>query len=363
MAEPENFTAEQAQALLEEVMGKTPDTATTVVVPADTAHAPVPVVPETPIVPVVEEKKEPAATVVPAAVTEVKPAETPAVVPAAPVTTVTTDPYAWVNEIPEALRDKVVKEIQARQQTEHRNRSDSGRIAALQRKLGDVERERTRPPAVKPAPAAQPKPTPEGWTEVVKSDPELAKAVEARVKSEVDTAVDAVKAEIQELRETAVEPLHENERQRYLTQEREALKRVVHNYEEVTGSPVYREWLDNYAAPGVRKLAYDSVDHRDAIFVLQNYAQFMTANGYGEAPKAPVVEKKPDTQAPVVPVVSDTSAADKIEAARAAALKTPSVVPASTPMLSGGGTNGPVRAGDEAERIFLESYNKINKKT
>jgi len=361
MAEPENFTAEQAQALLEEVMGKTPEVATVVVVPADAAHAPpVPVV-ETPVVPVVEEKK--VETPVTPATPEVKPAETPAVVPAAPVTTVTTDPYAWVNEIPEALRDKVVKEIQARQQTEHRNRSDSGRIAALQRKLGDVERERTRTPAPqKPAPAAQPKPTPEGWTEVVKSDPELAKAVEARVKSEVDTAVDAVKAEIQELRETAVEPLHENERQRYMAQERESLKRAVNNYEEVTGSPAYREWLDNYAAPGVRKLAYESLDHRDAITVLQNYAQDMIRLGFAEAPKAPVVEKKPDTQAPVVPAAPDTSAADKIEAARAAALKAPSVVSASTPTPSGGGLSGPVSK-DDAERIFLESYNKITKKT
>jgi hypothetical protein len=345
MAEPEQFTPEQAQSLLEEVYNnKTPTNATPVTPEAPAApEVETPAVPETPEPAKLPVETEPAA---PAAEPEKKPE------PQAPA-----DPYAWVNDIPETLREKVLQEINQRVAVEHRNRSDSGRIRALNNKLLELERERTAKPAEQPAAPPAPK-TPEQWAKLAKDDPEIAEAIEARVKSEIDATREQLLSEVKELKKTEQDRLA-RESQQYVEQEAEMLRRIVPNYEEVIAHPAYSQWLQYEAEPGIREIALKSHDHRDAVRVLKLYADTMQAR-FGNPTNTPATPT-PSTQ-PAQPDPAKQQA-DQIEAERRAKLNAPPAAPAKTPVAPASfDPKGPVTK-DDQERIFLEYYNKLNKKT
>lgn len=349
MADIEQFTEEQAQKLLEESYpGAKPEVVST-----------------TPPIPALETPAEPEKTEVeqeapkgPAAATEVEGATgaTGTAEPAKPDATkppaVAEDNYKWLEALPEDARERVQAEIDRRLQVEHQERSSRGRIAAYQKQILEAQRKIANQPATQPAPAERQTPqTPENWQEVVKSDPELAKAIEAHVKSEVESAVQSVRTDLQELRKTAIDPLYENQEQQYVETQRQELERMVPNVHEVISSPQYAEWLKS-ASQGIRNLALTSTDAQDAIVVLRQYADDMVRTGRARPQPAP------STVTP--PTSVDTTEADKIAAERDRKLKAQTVVP-SAPIAPVAGTrNGPVTS-EDAEKIFLEAYNKFMK--
>jgi len=320
--------------------------------PALEAAAPTPdPTPEPTQVPVEEKKEEEAAPPEPAQPEPEKNGEEkkPEPAPAKP------DPYDWLKDVPESLRDKVQAEINARAQLEHRVKSDDGRVRGMQEKLLAAQRKlsqiTTSPTASKPpAPADQPS-TPEGWKEIIKSDPELAKAIEGMVQARVEAAVRPVEDKFQELHKTAIDPLYERQQQQYAENQWNELTRMVPNVQEVVTSEAYSNWLEKHASPGIRYLATTSLEATDAIAVLQAYANDMINLGYA---------KRPDPPAPATQPV-DTSAADKIEAERKAKLAatTPTSGPPIAPVPGKG--NGPLTV-DDAQKILEEEYRKLMKK-
>lgn len=342
----ENLTPEQAQSLFEESFK------------AIKANEALPVEPAPVVEPVVEAVEEPAEEVVaepalvePAKVEEAKPVESK------PVETVPTDPYVWLKDVPETVRQKVMDEINTKLQLEHRVRSDDGRVKAHQEKVLKLQRQlaeaQQRPTASKqPAPAERQ--VPEAWQQIVKSDPELAAAFEARVKQEVDSAVGSIRNELQEFRRTAIEPLYEHTSQQYVEEQKQSLRQLVPNYEQVVASPEYNDWINNYASEGIRRLALTSTDAQDAYNVLRYYANDMVAMGRAPAPQQP---------SPVQATPPVTSDADKIAATRAEKLAATPPAKSPTAIAPTGNPGKKDFTKEEAEALFMEEWKKLNKRT
>jgi hypothetical protein len=266
------------------------------------------------------------------------------------------DPYAWVESLPEETRAKVIQEIQAKLTYEHQFRSNNGRIRNLQQKLLEAQKQISESrPATKPATAErQPPSTPEGWQELMKNEPDLAAAIEARVKSEIESAVGSVKSELQEFKKTAVDPLHEHQREQYVEHQRNELKRLVPNYEQVVSDPNYPRWLETVASPGMRHLALHSVEASDAYTVMQQYANDMVRMGiYKPAPAA--------TPAAPPPAPQNNEAADKLAAARAAKLNSPPPT-SQTPIAPVGGPTKAEITVEEGQAMLEKIWAELNPK-
>lgn len=332
MADIEQFTEEQAQKLLEETYTNNGNPPATDVVEST---------------PALEEAPAETTTEVAEATDTATPVET-----AAPVEDAN-NPYSWVDSIPdEALRNKVVEQIQAKLQADHAAKSQTGRAKALQQKLLESERRiSTSRPQGKPAAPAEPATltTPEGWLNLAKNDPELAEAIEARVKSEINAAVGSVRGELQELRQTHIIPQEERNREQYVEHERQQLKALVPNYEQVVNSREYANWLENHASNSTRHMAMTSNDHRDAIAALQLYANDMVALGY---------YKPPVSAAPVSAAATTTEQADKIAASRAAKASATVVIPSAPLAPVASSKTGPINA-EDAQKILEDTWNKI----
>lgn len=345
----ENLTVEQAEALLNETFNslqkQEPVGTMQAIVPTEQVvetTTPAPVVEETPAV--VEETPQPEATTAAPAPAASETTPTPSSEPA--------NPYAWVEALPDEVKQKVILEINERYKHEHQARSDAGRVKALQRKLLEQEQRaaQAKQPASQPAPAGSQPTTPESWQSLAKGDPELAEAIEARVKSEIETAVGSVRNELQEMKKLAVDPLHEQNAQEYRQAQYQELKRIVPNVDEVIRSREYNTWLENDASDGIRELARRSLDHRDAVNVLRAYAADMQAMGYDRVPPAPAA-------------AAATTNADAIAEARNKQLQSPAPrTTVSVAPVASLNANGPMTK-DDAQAYFDQVVAKLMKKT
>src|SRR5690606_7028092 len=138
MADPTEISVEDAENFLQDdfnkLSGKPPVEAPAE--PAEPAEAPA----ETPEVAEPKEGEEQAAAPEESA--------TPAAPEAQP------NPYDWIEKIEDKeVKDKIIGEIQARMQAEHRIRSDNGRVAAFQRQarelkqaLAQLKEQKNKPP-------------------------------------------------------------------------------------------------------------------------------------------------------------------------------------------------------------------------
>jgi len=333
MADPTEISVEDAENFLQDdfnkLSGKPPVEAPAE--PAEPAEAPA----ETPEVAEPKEGEEQAAAPEESA--------TPAAPEAQP------NPYDWIEKIEDKeVKDKIIGEIQARMQAEHRIRSDNGRVAAFQRQarelkqaLAQLKEQKNKPPGDGP-PAADAAPqTPEEWNSVIEADPVLAKAVQALLKSEVEAAKATVRGEFQEKLKGAVEPIYTDRVQQGRAEEQSKLLQLVPNAYEVIQSQPYQYFINNVAPPGLRELAVKSTDHRDAVAVLRDYASWMIATGQAPAPS----QQQPDP-APA----ADTSDADRIAQERANKLKT------TTP---GAAPSAPVRPGAATNNLDSEAANDL----
>jgi len=350
--EPENISVDDAQKLLEESFASFQKDA-----------PPLQIAPQEP---------EPAATPEPAEVvdTATEPVEKAPTKEEPEATTPTEEPpakpeksadkYAWVEKVPEDVRAHVLEEINQRAAAYQQWASNNGRISSMQKKILELTRELTsRTPAETPAPARPAPTTPEGWATLNKDDPELASAVEARIKAEVEAAVGPLKDALQEVRKSG-DALYEYNHQQYVEEQRAALSAQVSNYEEVVTSDSFKHWVMNIAPEAIRNTALHSVEAKDAIGVLRYYADDMIRLGYAQPST-----QQPPTQASAASSLAPTpssSTVDKIVEERGRKAGAPTVVK-SPPALSARGPidpKGPVRK-EDADAIFLEAWKSLHK--
>lgn len=303
--------------------------------------------PETPV-----EKVAPAATEVEAA-EPAKSTTTPPAATQAPAPTI----EELLEQFPEDKRAFVQQLIVDRNLYDQKFKSHQGRLAAERKQRISAEQELIKlrgrgassPPD--PALAAQSKvdhaKAIDEWKQVVEAEPTLAKAIDALTDAKTRDVETKLRAEMTSEQEA---------RQFQATEEAKAREwslvvDAVPNVTDVIRSPAFQYWKDNIAPPGIRQLAENSVDHRDALFVLHEYT-----------PYAMWVNKQEDIRAGVhQPATTATSAveADKISAQRAR--KASPVVPGAA--ISPNVTPEVGNTFDEitADRLFAEAWAKIKK--
>lgn len=326
----ENFTAEEADRLL--LGDKAPAT---------------PVVEE----PVVEETPPDEPVVEEPASTEDAPEGGEPVVEEPATTNEKVD--AWLEDVPEDVRGKVQESLDALAQAEHKLRSDDGRVRAFQRQAEELKQQLKKLSSTPQATAADTEvpSTPEEWQQLIDHDPVLAKAVEARVK-----------AEIQAFKKTNIDPIYKRQQadeaiaqSDVVTRERAKLAELIPDVDNIITQPLFRGWLENEAPPMLQEAFRNSVDHRDYLAVFNQFAVDMINTGRvqpnGQAPSA---------AAPTATPVVDPQKAQSIADSRNRKLNQPPVtgkVPAPSGAID---LNKPVSQ-DDADALLLSMWKKTHK--
>jgi len=247
----------------------------------------------------------------------------------------------WAKDLPREVQEKVLSIAQEAQYHQQRWRSDIGRQSALQNKLTEARRElarlssQVRQPQEDSDLAAATKgdhsKSLEEWNQIIEADPNLAKAIDLRIKAEVSQA----KTEIARQVDANIDPLYRHHEQAFVEEQNRILHEVVPNVDQVLQSPVYNFWINNRAAPGIRQLATTSTDASDAINVLRMYAQeapsiFNEMVSSGMLPAPQVLQQNPSQTAQPAhqqTVSNDTSVADKVAKNREQKVHAAPVVP------------------------------------
>jgi len=290
-----------------------------------------------------------------------------------PAATPTAAAVDWAKDLPKEAQEKI-QQLLINRQEYHQWRSDSGRQAALQAKLAEARREaealRARLSSQHMDVAAKQDELNqlEHWKELLKADPNLAKAFEARLAYERKD----VRAETKEHIDATVNPLYQHTEASYLEQQREALAEQVPNYQEVIKSPVYQYWINNVAPTGLRQIANTSSDIQDAVFVMRSYAEqapsiynHMVTSGMIQGQPYSAHQQQTQAQAPAVSAAS--SVADQVAQSRQERVQAaPVVTTAHNPIAtSSGGSQVSSRIGDLIDidnpavaAMFADAYNK-----
>jgi hypothetical protein len=282
----------------------------------------------------------------------------------------------WAKDLPEDVRGKI-SELLINRSDYHKWRSDTGRQAALQAKLVEARREaeslkaRLTQQHLQAAANEDQTKTIEQWSELLKADPNLAKAIESRLAYEREQ----VRAETRGHIDATVNPLYQHTEESYIEQQHAALAEQVPNYREVIASPVYKYWLDNVAPSGVKQMATTSTDVSDAVFVMRTYAgqaqdiyNYMVDSGAIQGPRisAPSSAPQPTNTQPT------SNVADKVAQSRQEkAHSAPVVVTPTNPIgQSSGGQQLSSRVGDLIDldnpavmSVFADAYNKARHHT
>lgn len=262
-----------------------------------------------------------------------------------------------VESLPEERRDFVKKLLEDRARAEQQFRSAQGRLAAERRQRQHFEQEVNKLRSHVSGNVPQDKVVAEQakadfekaiseWKEVVEAEPTLAKAIDALTDAKVEEALKAMRAELAGRDEVQERRAVEESRHR----EMELLIEAVPNALEVIQSQEFQYWKQNVASPGLRQLADNSINHMDAISVLQQYAPWAiqlaeSRNRPGDKPVAPTPEKP------------DTTVADQISNARQS--KVSPSIRGSSPRPKVSTPLGHEFSADEAERLFAEAFKKV----
>ncbi len=241
-----------------------------------------------------------------------------------------------------------------------RSRSTAGRLAKEQKQRQQVEQElvklrsrgaaRTQDPALAEQAKADYTKQIAEWQQLVEAEPTVAKAIDAltdaKVK-DVQSELSKLRSELDSRDEVGQQHQFENEKQR----EWNTLIEAVPNAPDVIRSQEFIFWKDNIAPPGLKQLAESSIDHRDALFVLQQYSPYaMWVN-----------EQRNGKPAPTNPAPAASTVADQISNVRQDKV---------SPIVQGGVVkpNTSAQPGNEfsaevGEALFREAYKKITNKS
>ena len=183
----------------------------------------------------------------------------------------------WLSGLSEDVRGKVSEKLELLAKAEQRIRSDDGRVRAFQKQAEDLKAklmQLSQPQQQTAAPT-----TPEEWQQLIEHDPVLAKAIEGQLEARV-------KAEIQELRRTTIDPLvavqesyRQAGREELVQRERAKLEQIVPDAFSIIQQPMFQGWLDNEASPIMKRMVTESEDHRDYVAVFNQFAIDMINSG------------------------------------------------------------------------------------
>lgn len=186
----------------------------------------------------------------------------------------------WLSGLSEDVRGKVSEKLELLAKAEQRIRSDDGRVRAFQKQAEDLKAKlmqlsaQNTPQQQTAAPT-----TPEEWQQLIEHDPVLAKAIEGQLEARV-------KAEIQELRRTTIDPLvavqesyRQAGREELVQRERAKLEQIVPDAFSIIQQPMFQGWLDNEASPIMKRMVTESEDHRDYVAVFNQFAIDMINSG------------------------------------------------------------------------------------
>lgn len=259
----------------------------------------------------------------------------------------------WLSKIGDKdLRSRVEEQINKAAQLEHRVRSDDGRVAAFQRKADELKLELQQLKSNRPVekPAATERTIPKEWEQVIEHDPELAKSIEALLRSEREQLREEFKKE----QHTALQPIQEEKQARYVAEERQLLEQAVPGYQDIKQSEMFKGWLQYEASPALQHAYEQSYNHRDFVAVFNQFAVDMISTGRVQAPSntAPM-----QTQQSVI----DPARASQIAANRERKLEQAPVgsrnIPAPAAVVD---PKGPMTV-EQAEDFLVRTMNKMNK--
>jgi hypothetical protein len=228
----------------------------------------------------------------------------------------------WAKDLPDAVKENLSKELQEKLYYQQKYKSDFGRQSALQRKLFETRKEmealraqiaKPQDPALAAAAKQDEAKALELWEQLKQADSNLANAIESRLKVEANQ----VRTELNSKVDATVNPLNQHIEESYVDEQRRLLQEQVPNLHEVISSPVYAEWINNRAPPGIRNLALNSVDHQDALTVLRVYSQegpqvYNEMVRSGRLPAPPTEAVTTPTQSPTTSQQANTAHADKV---------------------------------------------------
>jgi hypothetical protein len=291
----------------------------------------------------------------------------------------------WAKDLPKEVQEKVLDIANQAQYHQQRWRSDVGRQSALQSKLTEARRELAslkanrntpqNPAATAATGATPPVQTTEEWKQIIEADPSLAKAIESRIQAEVSQA----KADLNRQIDANIDPLYQHTMQTFVEEQQRILRDAIPNVDEVLQSPVYKYWINNVAAPGIKQLAETSTDSSDAINVMRIYAndaqgvyEYMVRNGMMHPLPSQQQVQQQAQPAPQQVQSSAPTLADKVAKVREQKVHAAPVVPTApvaaptTSMATSLASSKPGQQidldDDYVKRALEEAYNQYKRK-
>lgn len=176
------------------------------------------------------------------------------------------DPEEAAEEAAEAEPDDQLEKLRRdNEQLQHRVRSDSGRLGALQRKINDLEGQLTKgseTPSKEDISDAMT--SPQKWSEIKDEYPELADGLEEYIQARLGK-LDELSAKVNQTEEKLTQTEQENIRQ----QEISALAERHPDWQKIAPTSDFNQWLDQQP-PAIQQMRH-SENSSDAIWVLDQY--------------------------------------------------------------------------------------------
>ena len=229
------------------------------------------------------------------------------------------DPYPWLKGLDPEARAEAEKVIR-------RDQSNSGRVAAQQRRLEEaeaaLEAQRLAAQTVRPERTSETESSEDlddpALKEFAEEFPTVYQNMRKMMASDRDAAVRAAREEIR--------PLKEEQQKEHLLREKETLRRNVErifnseetgvHLEDVLQSPAWRDWLDSQPK-GYQEFARTSHSSADATKVMEDFARWTE----DEIAKMQAADQKANAGPPVPDSEEQVSEADLIAQRRKESLQ------------------------------------------
>ncbi len=241
--------------------------------------------------------------------------------PPAQDTPATSDPLAALPEDARAIVQAEIQRLQReRDQATQNYNAQLGRVRALEKQK---QQQASQQPVQTPKPATpEPKAVEDDWLKDVRSvDPELAKYLEQAESRAAAKAAQQFKAELDELRQREIAPLHQSRVQEEALREEQILDQVVPNWRNAATDPAFQAYAQSLPPFMQEKLQTTSkADELLWFFDDYNRRFFPNAAQGGDPAKAPA-------QAAAAPPSVTAQRQQKLAASVAPAGSTPAPKP------------------------------------
>lgn len=220
------------------------------------------------------------------------------------------DQSDWTAGLPEEAKAKVQALMEERKQLEHRVKSELGRVPYLQRKVEELSRQLSEPPATKKPEAAQKTSVPQGkfaekLAQIKQVDPELAETLELMAQ---EVILPLREETVNEIRQTQA-MFKDKQEEELWHREKSKLLSMYPQADEVFRHPMYRDWKA-MQSEGIQRLA-GSIYADEVSIALEQFAKYVET-------QFPEMAKQPASQATATEQTGATPpAAAKVVAERA----------------------------------------------